>query len=85
MTPHTLIIIDVASTARGDQAWRAALGATLTGGAVHVVVTPPALQFCHSALAQRARHTLEAFGHHCEAAPLDEALRRLRQHVEVWR
>lgn len=85
MTPHVLFVIDVASTARGDQAWRAALGATLAGGVVHVVMTPTALPFCQSALACRARQTLEVFGHRWEAMPLDEARVRFQQYIEVWR
>ncbi len=85
MTPHTLFIIDVASTARAVQAWRAALGATLAGNVVHVVITPAALEFCQSALARRARRTLETFGHPCESTSLAEARLRLRQHVEIWR
>ena len=85
MMAHTLVVIDVTGTARADQAWRAALGATLAGGAVHVVITPNAQPFCQSALAQRARLTLEAFGHRCEVATLAQVESKLRQHIEVWR
>ena len=85
MTPHTLFIVDVVSSERADQAWRAALGATLAGSVVHVVITPAALEFCQSALALRARHTLAAFGHTCESASLAEARSRLVQHSEIWR
>ncbi len=85
MMSHTLLVIDVTTAARADQAWRAALGATLAGGVVQVVVTPTAQPFCQSALAQRARQTLEAFGHCCETATLAQVESKLRQHIEVWR
>lgn len=83
--PHTLFVIDARTAARCDEAWRAALGATLHGGTVHVVVTPAATAFGQSALAQRASATLVSFGHQVQTATLDAAYLALQQHAEIWR
>lgn len=83
--PHTLFVIDAHTSVRCDEAWRAALGATLHGGTVHVVVTPAATPFCQSALAQRAWATLVSFGHHVQTTTLAAAHSALQQHIEIWR
>jgi hypothetical protein len=65
-----------------DEAFRAAVGLTLRGAHVHVVVTDPHAPL--GASAQRARATLELMGHRVTLAPagLDELARA--DAVEVW-
>ncbi len=63
---------------RQAEALRAALGLTLRGAVVAVVVEAPLL----SPLAERAALTLRAFGH-VVGVPLAEALARADA-VEVW-
>ncbi len=63
---------------RQAEALRAALGATLRGGHVEVVVEEPLL----SPLARRAADTLRSFGH-VVGAELGEAMTRATV-VEVW-
>lgn len=73
-----LIICTTRDPHRQAEALRAALGVTLRGGRVEVVVEEPLL----TALGQRAAETLRSFGH-VVGATLAEALPRAAV-VEVW-
>jgi hypothetical protein len=78
---RALTVVVVAMTRdphRQAEALRAALGLTLRGARVEVVVAEPLL----TALAGRAADTLRAFGH-VVGAELDAALQRADR-VEVW-
>ena len=80
-TTTGMIILVVATTCdphRQAEALRAALGLTLRGARVEVVVAEPLL----TPLARRAADTLRAFGH-IVGADLTEALARADR-VEVW-
>jgi phage FluMu gp28-like protein len=80
-----LFVIDVRNHERGDEALRAALGATLCGAQVDVVIAPDAAHFCNGVTATRARATLEMFGHRVTIESLTELRQRLQPHTEVWR
>jgi hypothetical protein len=80
-----LFVIDVRNCERGDEALRAALGATLRGSQIEVIISPTAANFCNGATAVRARSTLELFGHHITVEPLTDIRARLQSHTEVWR
>lgn len=73
-----LIIARTLDPHRQSEALRAALGVTLRGGTVEVVVDGPLL----TPLAQRAAETLRSFGH-VVGANLHDALARADV-VEVW-
>lgn len=73
-----LIICTTRDPHRQAEALRAALGVTLRGGHVEVVVDEPLL----SPLARRAAETLRSFGH-VVGAELEPALARAGA-VEVW-
>lgn len=73
-----LILARTRDPHRQSEALRAALGVTLRGGRVEVVVDGPLL----TPLARRAAATLEAFGH-VVGTDLIAALARA-QAVEVW-
>lgn len=73
-----LILVQSRDPHRQAEALRAALGVTLRGGRVEVVIGEPLL----TPLAQRAAATLVSFGH-VVGADLSEALARASV-VEVW-
>ncbi len=73
-----LVVCKTRDPHRQAEALRAALGVTLRGGRVEVVVEEPLL----TPLAQRAAETLRSFGH-VVGAQLAEALPRATV-VEVW-
>ncbi len=73
-----LIIVQSRDPHRQAEGLRAALGVTLRGGRVEVVIAEPLL----TPLAQRAAATLASFGH-VVGASLSEALARADV-VEVW-
>lgn len=76
----TLVVVRTLDPHRQAEALRAALGLTLRGAAVDVVVTGPLL----TPLAERAAATLRSFGY--AVAPIEEleaALARAEA-VEVW-
>jgi uncharacterized membrane protein len=73
-----LIIAQTRDPHRQAEALRAALGVTLRGGHVEVVVDEPLL----TPLAERAAATLRSFGH-VVGAELADALARAGA-VEVW-
>jgi hypothetical protein len=73
-----LIVCQTRDPHRQAEALRAALGVTLRGGRVEVVVAEPLL----TPLAQRAADTLRSFGH-VVGAELADALERATV-VEVW-
>jgi hypothetical protein len=74
----TLIIVRTRDPQRQAEALRAALGVTLRGARVEVVVDGPLL----TPLAQRAASTLTSFGH-AVGTELGDALTRAGA-VEVW-
>ena len=73
-----LVVAQTRDPHRQAEALRAALGLTLRGARVEVIVDEPLL----SPLAQRAADTLRAFGH-AIGTELAPALARADQ-VEVW-
>lgn len=73
-----LVICRTTDPHRQAEALRAALGVTLRGQRVEVIVSGPLL----TPLAQRAAETLRSFGH-VVGAELAEALPRATT-VEVW-
>jgi hypothetical protein len=73
-----LIIVQARDPHRQAEGLRAALGVTLRGGRVEVVIAEPLL----TPLAQRAAATLVSFGH-VVGAELADALARADV-VEVW-
>lgn len=73
-----LVVCHTTDPHRQAEALRAALGLTLRGQPVEVVVEGPLL----TPLARRAAETLQSFGH-VVGADLGEALPRARA-VEVW-
>jgi len=76
--PTILVVAATRDPHRQAEALRAALGLTLRGARVEVVVAEPLL----TPLAQRAADTLRAFGHSVGVA-LADALPRADR-VEVW-
>jgi hypothetical protein len=74
----TLVVVRTIDPHRQAEALRAALGLTLRGAKVEVVVTGPLL----TPLAERAAATLRSFGH-VVGGELDAALARATA-VEVW-
>lgn len=75
----TLVIARTVDPHRQAEALRAALGLTLRGAKVEVVISGPLL----TPLAERAAATLRSFGYPVHAADLAEALTRADA-VEVW-
>ena len=75
---RVLVVARTADPHRQSEALRAALGLTLRGATVEVVVDRPLL----SPLAERSAATLRSFGH-AIGAPLEVALARADV-VEVW-
>jgi hypothetical protein len=75
----TLVIARTIDPHRQAEALRAALGLTLRGAKVEVVITGPLLTL----LAERAAATLRSFGYAVHEADLAEALTRADA-VEVW-
>jgi len=73
-----LVIVQTRDPHRQSEAMRAALGLTLRGGRLEVVVAGPLL----TPLAERSAATLRAFGHRV-GAELGDALTRADA-VEVW-
>ena len=73
-----LIIARTTDPHRQSEALRAALGVTLRGGSVEVVLEGPIL----TPLGQRAADTLRSFGHVVGAELLDALARA--DVVEVW-
>ena len=76
--PHIVVVARARDPHRQAEALRAALGLTLRGATVEVVVDEPLL----SPLAQRAADTLRSFGHSL-TTDLAAALARATV-VEVW-
>jgi hypothetical protein len=74
-----LVVARTRDPHRQAEALRAALGLTLRGAAVEVVIEGTLL----TPLAQRAADTLRSFGHAVGASSLGEALARADA-VEVW-
>jgi hypothetical protein len=74
-----LVVIRTRDPHRQSEALRAALGLTLRGGTVHVLLDEsPA-----TPLAQRAVDTLVSFGHHVGPGDLTAEIRNADA-VEVW-
>jgi hypothetical protein len=74
-----LVVVRTRDPHRQSEALRAALGLTLRGGTVHVLLDePPA-----TPLAQRAADTLVSFGHRVGPGDLATAI-RTADAVEVW-
>lgn len=78
MTRLIVVVVDTREPHRQAEALRAALGLTLRGARVEVVVAEPLL----TPLATRAADTLRAFGHPV-GVELADALARADR-VEVW-
>ncbi|HVK83357.1 MAG TPA: hypothetical protein VM513_04570 [Kofleriaceae bacterium] len=76
----TVIVVRTSDPHRQSEALRAALGVTLRGAAIEVVIDEPP----HTPLAQRATDTLRAFGH--AVGPADDMGEKLARAdvVEVW-
>lgn len=88
--PHIVVVVRARDPHRQAEGLRAALGLTLRGGTLEVVVHAP----LHTPLARRAADTLAGFGHvvhqiadgasDADAEPrIAEALARADR-VEVW-
>lgn len=73
-----LVVARTSDPHRQAEALRAALGLTLRGARVEVIVGT-----LHTPLAQRAADTLRSFGHAVHDGELAEALARAEV-VEVW-
>lgn len=74
-----LVVVATRDPHRQSEALRAALGLTLRGGKVHVLLdAPPA-----TPLAQRAADTLTSFGYRVGPGDLAAAI-RTADAVEVW-
>ena len=76
---RTLIIVRTRDPHRQSEALRAALGLTLRGAGVEVVLAGPLL----TPLARRSADTLRSFGHDVHETELAEALQRADA-AEVW-
>ena len=74
----TVVVVQTRDPHRQAEALRAALGLTLRGARVEVVIDVPLL----TPLAQRAADTLQSFGYPV-GVPLADALARADR-VEVW-
>ena len=74
-----VVIVQARDPHRQAEALRAALGLTLRGSRVHVIVDAPLA----TPLAQRAADTLRSFGHHVGPGDVASAI-RAADAVEVW-
>lgn len=77
--PRILVVATSGDPHRQAEALRAALGLTLRGGSIEVLVPEPLL----SAAAVRAADTLRSFGHLVHDRPLSAALADADA-VEIW-
>ena len=73
------VIVQTTDPHRQAEALRAALGLTLRGARVEVIVHAPLV----SPLARRAADTLVSFGHRVGAGSIAEAIRSAKA-IEVW-
>ena len=79
MHPVIVVVVQTRGPHRQSEALRAALGLTLRGAHVEVIVDQPLA----TSLAARAAETLRSFGHAVGAGDLAAALDRADR-VEVW-
>lgn len=78
--PHILVVAHTADPHRQAEALRAALGLTLRGARVEVILAHPPL----TPLATRAATTLQSFGHGVATGGDVAAAIRRADAVEVW-
>ena len=76
------MLVGRCDAATADEALRGALGLTLRGAHVHVVLTEPGLAF--GPQGQRATATLELFGHRVEGTGAPAAALVAADVVEIW-
>lgn len=79
---HVTVLVGAVDGATGDEAFRAAVGLSLRGARVHVIVTE--LTATLGPDAQRARALLELMGHTVDQPGAPAAAIRRAHVVEVW-